>query len=72
VTVSTCSAKISLVNVIITMAVDTLLWRITEPLRLVATRALCFTVKPYKWKTGKTVIEQHTFGPPILVVALSA
>ena len=59
-------------NVIIAMTVDTLLWRIIEPIRLVATRAPCFTVRPYKWKTGKTVIEQHTFGPPILVVTLSA
>ena len=59
-------------NVVVTMAVDTLFRRILETHRLMAILAVCITVRSDQRKIGEAVIEQHTFRPTVLVVTLSA
>jgi hypothetical protein len=72
VTGTTGNTELPLVNVVVTMAVDTLFRRILETHRLVAILAICITVGSDQWKIGEAVIEQHTFRPTVLIVALSA
>ena len=69
---TTGSTELPLVNVVVTMTVDTLFRRILETHRLVAILAVCITVGSDQRKIGEAVIEQHTFRPTFLVVTLSA
>ena len=64
--------EFSLMNVVIAMTIDTLLRRIIESRRLVATRAVRVAVVADKRKIGEPMIEQHIFRPGCFVVALPA
>ena len=59
-------------NIVVTVTIDTLFRRIIESHRLVAILAVCIAVGSDQRKIGEAVIEQHTLGPILFVVTLSA
>jgi hypothetical protein len=65
-------AELLLVNIFVTMAVETRLRRVAETGCFVAIRAYRITVSADEWKHGKAMVEQNAVRPAPFAVTLSA